>query len=316
MIEDRPVIGIDVAKHAFDVHCHPGREAWHLANTQAARRALAARLAKLRPLAVGLEASGGYERVLAGELHDAGLPVYVVPPRQVRAFARALGGKAKTDPIDARLIARFVATALDALSPYDPDPALERLRELAAHRRRLVREKAALTGQLDTVQDLLVRRMIQARLRTIATGIKQLEGALRKTVAGDPHLAERYRRLTAVAGVGPVLASTLLADLPELGRIGPKRIASLVGVAPHARQSGKTQRPGRCSGGRKQVRDVLYMATLAAIKARCDPIDATYRRLRANGKPFKVAITAAMRKFITILNAKERDALIADQLAT
>lgn len=309
MIQHRNFVGIDVSKNRFDVYLHPSSEALAVANEEHALAALVRRLRQLKPVAIGLEASGGYEKALAGRLHAAGFAVYVVGPAQVRAFARAMKRHAKTDPIDAAMIARYLEAALDRLVAYAPDPQCEGLRELIAHRRRLVAERSALKGQLDTISEPTVRHMIAERLAGLALDILALDRAIRRTVTSDEVMNRRFVLLGKVTGVGPVLASTLIADLPELGRISAKRIASLVGVAPHARQSGRSDRRGRCIGGRRQVRDVLYMAALSAIKAKAPLLEPFYRRLRQNGKTFKIAITAVMRKFITILNAIVRDSI-------
>lgn len=303
MIAEERFVGIDVSKQRFDVHVQPGGEAWSVANEPAALSRFVRRLAQLHPKAIGLEASGGYEKPLIKRLIAAGLAVYLLDAGQVRAFARAMKQRAKTDPIDAAMITRYLQTALDRLTPYHADPLIERLRALVAYRRHLVVEHSTLTGQLDTMTEPMVQRLMKNRLLGLRLQLITLQRAIQKLILATPDLAHRFAKLTAQAGVGPVLAATLLAELPELGRIGAKRIASLVGVAPHARQSGASSRPGKCAGGRRQVRDVLYMAALSTIKAKATPIEPFYRRLRHNGKPFKLAITAAMRKLITILNA-------------
>lgn len=308
MIHDRMFVGIDVSKNRFDVHWRPSGERLTVANEAAAMGALVRRLVSMQPVAIGLEASGGYERALAKRLHAAGLAVYVLAPAAVRHFARALRRPAKTDPIDAAMIAHYLELALDDLPPYAPDPRIERLDALVTHRRRLAEEMSTLKGQLDTIDEPTVCRMIKARLATLRTGMLTLEKVIGQTIAECPALSALFKTLVAVKGVGPVLAATLIAELPELGHIGARAVASLVGVAPHARQSGTTNRHGQCSGGRAQIRAVLYMAVLSAIKAKAPQIEPFYQRLRQSGKPFKLAITAAMRKFITILNAIVRDA--------
>jgi transposase len=303
MIAEDRFVGIDVSKQHFDVHVQPSGESWSVANEPASLSRFVRRLAQLQPKAIGLEASGGYEKPLIKRLIAAGLTVYLLDAGQVRAFARAMKQRAKTDPIDAQMITRYLQTALDRLIPYHADPLIEQLRALVAYRRHLVVEQSTLKGQLDTMTEPMVQRLMKSRLLALRLQLITLQRAIQKLILATPDLAQRFAKLTAQAGVGPVLAATLLAELPELGRIGAKRIASLVGVAPHARQSGASTRPGKCAGGRRQVRDVLYMAALSAIKAKLPPIEPFYRRLRQNGKPFKLAITAIMRKLITILNA-------------
>lgn len=306
MIQQLLFVGIDVSKARFDVFVHPAGKRWSTGSSPAQIAALAHRILALGPGVVGLEASGGYERGLADSLHAAGVEVYVLPPARVRNFAKAMGQLAKTDMIDAAVIARYLATARDGLTPYGPDPARSRLSALAAHRRRLVAEKSGLASQLDTIEEPLVRDMLQARLCTIAGDITTLDRAMRDLLKTTPALRKRHDRMCKVTGVGPVLATALIADLPELGSVSSKVIAALVGVAPHARQSGTSNRRGKCSGGRKHVRDIAYMAALSAIKIKDPVLGAFYQRLRGKGKPFKLAIVATIRKLVTILNAIAR----------
>ncbi len=296
-------VGIDVSKAKLDVVLADTGESVTVANTPAGLAELLRRLHRIGPLAVGVEASGGYERGLIAHLHDAGHTVYLLDPAQVRAFARSMRQRAKTDRIDAAMIARYLQVARDRLTPAAPDPARTRLAQLVAYRRRLVAEAAALKSQQALVEEPVVRRMQAARLRSLAHAVLVLDKEIARRIAESRVLAQRARRLRQVRGVGPVLVATLVAELPELGTIGAKRIASLVGVAPHARQSGATDRGGRCAGGRKSVRDVLYMAALSAVSSKDPVLRPFYERLRTAGKPFKVAITAVMRKLITHLNA-------------
>lgn len=307
MIHSELFVGIDISKARLDIHVCPAGQCWSVENGRAGIAALMTRLARLRPAAIGMEASGGYEQPLARALHAAGFDVHILAPARVRAFARAIGQNAKTDALDAAMIARCLEASRDRLEPYAPDPAREQLSALGAHRSRLIAERNGLTSQLDTINETVVRRMIQARLRSIALSLICLEKATAALLAAEPRLKQRVDRLRQVTGVGPVFAGALVADMAELGHLSAKAAAALIGVAPHARQSGASKRPGRCTGGRKALRDILYMATLSAIKAR-DPVLATfYKRLREKGKPFKLAMVATMRKMITILNAIARD---------
>jgi transposase len=307
MIHSELFVGIDISKARLDIHVHPTGQFWSVENGRGGIAALVARLAKLKPAALGMEASGGYEQPLARALHAAGFAVHILAPARVRAFARAIGQSAKTDALDAAMIARCLEASRDRLEPYAPDPARQRLSALGTHRHRLIAERNGLTSQLDTIAEPIVRRMIQARLRSIALSLICLDKAMTTLLAAEPRLKQRFDRLREAKGVGPVFAGALVADMPELGHISAKAAAALIGVAPHARQSGASKRPGRCAGGRKALRDILYMATLSAIKAR-DPILATfYKRLKERGKPFKLAMVATMRKMITILNAIARD---------
>ena len=309
MIADQSVAGIDVSKERLDVHVVPSGRVLSLANSGPGLVRLIGQLRALGVQRIGLEASGGYERRAAGELSRAGFIVHVVPPARVRALARALGRHAKTDPMNAAMIARYLV-----LTPDQPihraDAARERLDELARLRRQLVADRNKLVSRLDIASDPSVRRMLARMHTTIAANIARLNAEIASHIRATP-LKARYDILIAVPGVGPVLAATLLCELPELGQASPRQLASLVGVAPHARQSGRTTRPGRCTGGRASVRNVLYMATLSALKARTPALRPFYDRLRAKGKPFKLAINAAMRKFITILNAIVKQSTVA-----
>lgn len=321
MARERIFVGIDVSKARLDVHLHPAGERLAVANDQAGWRALAHRLRRLPgaaagDAAIGLEASGGYERGVADHLAAADLAVYRIDPAQVRAFARSRARHAKTDPIDAEMIARWLAAHGDRAQPYRRDPARRRLSELVAHRARLVAQAATLEGQLDTIEEPVVRRLIGADIKRIKAAVLLLAKTVAALIAAHRDLSRRHDLLTSVPGVGPVLASTLIGQLPELGTSDAKAIAALVGVAPYSRQSGATDRGGRCRGGRHHVRAVLYMATLSAIRCGNPAIKPFYERLRRAGKPAKPAIVAAMRKLITILHAIVRDQTAWNSAAT
>jgi transposase len=303
MIDQNGFVGIDVAKTHFDIHLHPSDMRWRSSTHAIEIDTLVQRLLALDPVAVGLEASGGYEQTLADRLHAAGLKVYLLPPARVRSFAQGIGLLAKTDRIDAAVIAHYLGVVHERLTPYTPDPARQRLHAITAHRRRLVAEKTGLLSQLDTIAEPIVRGLIEARMVGIAGEIKTLEAAIADLLAQTPPLRQRQARLRQVTGVGPVLAISLLADMPELGKVSAKAAAALIGVAPYSRQSGRTDRNGRCLGGRKHLRDIAYMAVLSAIKAKDPVLAGFYQRLRARGKPFKLAMIATVRKLITILNA-------------
>lgn len=306
MTQERVFVGIDVAKARLDVHLYPACQALTVSNDKAGMRALTKHLGK-RNAVVALEASGGYEKPVARRLTKSGFPVYVLDPAQVRAFARGLRRHAKTDAIDAGTIARCLAATIDEAVVYHPDPLAERLSALVSFRAKLVAESAALKGYRDTINEPTVRRMVQARLLSLKLSVIRLDKEIATLIAGSERLLDRFRLLVSAPGVGPVLASTLLALLPELGRISSKAVAALVGVAPFNRQSGRLDRGGHCHGGRRQIRSVLYMATLSAIRCANPAIATFYERLRRNGKPAKPAIVAAMRKLITTLNAMARD---------
>jgi transposase len=303
MIHQNGGVGIDVSKNHLDIHLHPSGQHWRCGTQPKEIADLARRLAALEPIAVGLEASGGYEQSLADSLHAAGLKVHILPPARIRSFAFGIGQWAKTDRIDAGVIARYLMAVHTGLAPYQPDPTRQRLHALAAHRRRLLAEKSGLVSQSDTINEPLVQTLIAERLNTIAQDIKRLDAAIAELLAQTPHLGQCQKRLRQVTGVGPVLATALLADMPELGKVSAKVAAALLGVAPYARQSGSTQRSGKCMGGRKHLRDIAYMAVLSAIKAKDPVLGGFYQRLRSRGKPFKIAMIATVRKLITILNA-------------
>lgn len=309
MIADLIVAGIDVSKARLDIHVAPSGQALSVDNNRSGLAGLIKQLRRLGVQQVALEASGGYEREAVRRLSQAGFATHVVPPARVRALARAMGRSAKTDPIDAATIAHYLMLA-PATPVHQPDPDRERLEELASLRRQLVAERNKHVSRLDTASDPTVRQMLTNMLDSTKAYIARLDREIARHIRSTP-LKERYNRLIAVPGVGPVLAATLLCDLPELGHASPKQLASLVGVAPHARQSGKTTRAGRCTGGRTSVRNVLYMATLSAIKAKAPALRPFYDRLRSNGKPFKLAITATMRKFLTILHAIVKQSTVA-----
>lgn len=307
MIAETQCVGIDVSKERLDVHVHPSGEAFSVDNSPSGLKILRRRLRQMTVAAIGFEASGGYEKPAADELATAGFRVHVLEPSQVRALARALKKRAKTDTIDAAMIARYLAIAGDEMIPHQPDLARERIREMEHYRRMLQEEEKALKSLLDTTRVSTVRRLIARRRAAILSEIRKLAGEIKAQIAADPNLARLAAKLMRVDGVGPVFTTTLIAYLREIGHTGSKKIASLVGLAPHARQSGKTTLAGKCGGGRKQVRDVAYMATLSAIKARMPHLYPFYKRLREAGKPFKVALIATVRKFLTILNAIVRD---------
>ncbi|WAC60160.1 IS110 family transposase [Brevundimonas sp. SL130] len=246
MTQDRVFVGIDVSKARLDVALTTG-EAWSVSNDRAGWRALADQLQTIRPEAVGLEPSGGYERGLVEALTQAGLAVRRVEAGRVRAFAGVLGLKAKTDLIDAQLIARFVQTLPGRT--VEPNARAQALAELVDARRALCEEQVRVRNQAEQVRDPMLRRMAARRLNRMKADVVLLEKRLAATVAADPDLAERDRLMRSVPGVGPVLSWTLMAHLPELGRLSHKQIAALVGVAPYDRQSGSLKGRSMIRGG-------------------------------------------------------------------
>ena len=293
-------VGIDVSKARLDVALGVAGELLWVANDARGIASLVARLVELAPELVVLEASGGLQTALVAELGAAQLPVVVVNPRQVRDFARATGQLAKTDALDARMLALFAERIRPQVRPLPDEQELE-LKALVARRRELVEMITAERNRLDRAPKLL-HKEISAHIRWLESRLKDRDRDLDQMLRSSPLWREREDLLRAVPGVGPVLCATLLADLPELGALSRHQIAKLVGVAPLNCDSGTMRGRRAVWGGRAQVRAALYMATLAAV--RCNPALKTfYLRLRSAGKPAKVALTAAMRKLLTVLNA-------------
>lgn len=298
-----PTIGIDVSKDRLDVAVHPGGEQFSVANDAVGRRGLVQRLKPIGARAIGLEASGGYERAAIVALLDAGLPVRQVNPWKLRQFARAAGLLAKNDRLDARVIARFV----DSLPTREArhDPAIAQLAELVQARRQSVDAIQQFGNQIEHLCDARLRRLQQRRIRQLERDVELLDLRIAQAISVNPGLKARHDLLCSMPGVGPVLAATLLALLPELGGLANRSIAALVGVAPYDFDSGR-MRGLRCIfGGRAAVRRVLFMA--AQVAARFNPtLRAFKQRLSSAGKKPKVVIVAVMRKMIVSLNAMLR----------
>jgi transposase len=296
------VIGVDVAKDWIDCHWQSTGETQRIRTAPAMLRRFAARASGAL---VVFEASGGHERPLAGALDAAGASYARVNPRQAREFARASGQLAKTDKVDAAILARM-GRALEPEPTPPADPAVTRLAELVARRDDLVGMRKAETQRLGQAQDPFLRRQIVALLRTLRGQIGRLEAEIAAHLEDQPALAARATRLEGVPGIGAVIAANLVARLPELGRLDRRAIASLAGLAPHACDTGQRRGRRRIWGGRAEVRRTLYLA--AFIASRHDPRLRAFRtRLQDAGKPFKLAIVACARKLLTILNAMLRD---------
>lgn len=304
MAQRTAVVGIDVSKDWLDVAVYPDGEHWQVTNDQDGWKALRRQLKGRGIRAIGLEASGGYERDASIALVEAGLPVRNVNPWKLRQFAKAAGILAKNDRIDAYVIARFVDTLPSRPARHDPD--LARLAELVTARRQLVDDRQRCANQMELLHDAALRRMQTRRIRQIDTDVRRLDQRIAETIAGVPALAERQALLCSMPGVGPVLAATLLAFLPELGSLGNRPIGALVGVVPYDFDSGKMRGLRRIWGGRARIRRVLFMAAQTA--AMHNPVLKAFKqRLVAQGKKPKVAIVAVMRKLIITLNAMVRD---------
>lgn len=293
-------VGIDVAKDSLEVAQTSDQESLAVGNDEGGVAELIERLGQLEPALVVLEATGGLERALVAALSLAGLPAVVVNPRQVRQFARATGRLAKTDRIDARILAQFGQTLKPEVRPL-PDAATEELRALVTRRRQVVEMLTAERNRLRTAARR-VQGDIERHVRWLERRLCELDEELDGLIGSSPLWRERDDLLKSMPGVGPVLSATLLADLPELGRLNRRQLAALVGVAPLNRDSGHFRGRRKVWGGRGDLRSVLYMGTLVAV--RHNPvIEAFYQRLVHAGKPKKVALTASMRKLLTILNA-------------
>jgi transposase len=297
------VIGIDVAKAELVSAARPSGETWTSPNDEPGVRVLVQRLETLAPELIVLEATGGYEVVCVAALAAANLPVVVVNPRQVRDFAKATGQLAKTDRIDAGMLALFAERVQPAVRVI-PDPAARELDALLTRRRQLLEMRQAEANRLGMVigrHQRGVRKSLKKHLafldRELAMADSDLDGMVRQS----PVWRERDDLLRSVPGVGPVVARTLLAELPELGQLNRRAIAKLVGVAPLNRDSGLWRGQRSVHGGRKTVRAAIYMAALVATRHN-HVIKTFYRRLLALGKPKKVALVACMRKLLTILN--------------
>jgi transposase len=301
-------VGIDVAKARLDVAVRPGGagpggetwRAWHVPNDEAGIAILMERLARLAPALVVLEATGGLEVPATAALAAAGLPVAVVNPRQVRDFAKAVGQLAKTDALDAQLLARFGEVVRPAPRPL-PDTDTQALAALVARRRQVLGMLTAERQRLGTARPP-VRDRLRAHIAWLGQELADLDADLARRVQQSPVWREREDLLRSVPGIGPIVATTLLAELPELGALDRKRIAALVGVAPLARDSGTLRGKRLVWGGRGRVRTALYMATLVAVRHN-PSLRAFYARLLRAGKAKKVALTACMHKLLLIVNA-------------
>jgi transposase len=304
MAQMAPSVGVDVSKDRLDVALYPGEARFSVSNAAAGWRELSRRLRPLGVRAIGIEASGGYEHGVIGALLDAELPVRSVNPWNLRQFAKAAGMLAKNDRLDARAIALFVATL--PCRAVQRDPAREHLAELVNARRQMVDFKQQCDNQLEHLRDAALRRMQQRHIRQIAADVVRLDRRIAAAIAAVPAFAARDKLLRSMPGVGPVLAATLLALLPELGRISNRQIGALVGVVPYDFDSGRMKGLRCIFGGRARVRRVLFMAAQAA--ALWNPVMQAFKqRLLRLGKTPKVAIVAVMRKLLTTLNAMLRD---------
>jgi transposase len=299
------IVGIDVSKDRLDIAVRPSGEAFVVARNAAGLEQLVARLRADPPYLVALEATGGFETVAAAALAAAGLPVVIVNPAQVRSFAKAVGQRAKTDPIDAAVIAHFAAATQPEPRPL-PDEATRMLADLVGRRRQIIEMIGAERQREKRVTLPRLRKSIARLLKALEKELASLDADIDDAVRGSPAWREKEDLLASVPGVGPTIARTLIAELPELGQLGRKEIAALVGLAPFTQQSGKWRGRSFIGGGRPPVRSVMYMGALVA--SRHNPVlKAFFDRLIAAGKPKMLALIAVARKLLTILNAILRD---------
>lgn len=301
-------VGLDIAKASVQVAVLPSGATWTATTTPRGLTTLATKLTELTPSLIVLEATGGYEIPVASALQSAGLPVSVVAPQRVRDFAKAVGILGKTDRLDAHVLARYAAQVAPAIRPL-PDEVERGLSLLVQRRRQLVDMLTMEEQRLDQ-QALFLHSPISASLTAHVAYLREELDDTNRTLttylATHPRWDETHALLRSVPGIGPITAATLLADLPELGRLRRQEIAALVGVAPFARESGTWRGQRLIRGGRAELRHALYMAALTCTRV-AGPLRSFYQQLRARGKPFKVALIACLRRLLTILNAVLRD---------
>jgi transposase len=303
-MEHATVVGIDVSKDRLDVHVLPSEEAWAVARDADGLAELCRRLHGLSGV-VALEATGGYENIVAASLSSAGLPLVVVNPAQVRAFAKALGQRAKSDPIDARVIARFAEATKPVVRPL-PDRATQMLAALLARRRQIVEMMASESQRLRRTDLVRVRKSIERLLAILKRELADIDHDIDDTVRGSPVWREKENLLASVPGIGRIIARTMVADLPELGTLGRKQIGALAGLVPFVRQSGQWKGQAHIGGGRPTVRTALFLG--AQVAKRHNPVlRAFYERLLTAGKSKMAATVAVAHKLLLILNAILRD---------
>lgn len=298
-------IGIDVSNKKLDVHVLPQGECFTVSRDAKGIEELVRSLSPLEPAVIVIEATGGFERVVAAGLAAAMLPVVIVNPAQVRAFANALGRRAKSDPIDAEVIARFAEATKPAIRPL-PDEETQLLSDLVTRRSQIIQMIVAEKQREQRATNRHVRKSLARLIKALEKEINAIDEEIDGMLRNSPLWREKEDLLASVPGVGHITTRTLLAEVPELGTLDRRQIASLIGLAPFTRQSGEWRGRSFIAGGRSSVRSVLFMAAMSA--RRCNPaLKAFYERLVAAGKPKMVALIAVARKLLTILNAIVRD---------
>jgi transposase len=298
-------VGIDVSKLRLDVYVRPLGQAWSVDNDDVGRAELVRRLTDVKPTLVVLEATGGYQTPAATALTIGQVPTAVVNPRQVRDFAKATGRLAKTDAIDAEVLAHFAECIRPEPRPM-PDAQMLELQALVARRRQLIDIRTAEKNRLETCHVVRVRKDILKTIKWLDRRIGQADDDIDTMIRQTPIWREREDLLSSAVGVGNTVARTLMVGLPELGKLNRREIAALVGVAPLNNDSGRRRGPRSIRGGRPEVRAMIYMATVTAVRYD-GPIATMYQRLLAAGKLKKVALIACARKLLTVLNAMVRD---------
>jgi transposase len=302
---DAIFVGIDVSKDRLDVHVRPSREAFAVTRDGKGLEELIDRLRALEPQLIAIEATGGFETIAAAAIAGAALPLAIVNPAQVRHFAQAVGKRAKTDPLDAEVIAHFAEAVKPPVRPV-PDAQARLLADLVARRRQIIEMIVAERQREKRAAIARVRKGILRHVRMLEKELLDVDTDIGTLVRGSPAWREKEELLVTVPGVGNTLARTFLAELPELGRLNRREIASLAGLAPFTRQSGRWKGKSMIGGGRAALRAALYMAALSAI--RCNrSMKVFYQRLLSAGKPKMVGLIAVARKILIILNAMLRD---------
>jgi len=293
-------VGIDVAKNSMEVTVDGGNESWNFPNDESGLEKLVKKMKKFSPCLIVLEATGGYESMVVALLQSKGFPLAVINPRQIRDFARSVGTLAKTDILDAKVIANFAAKIQPAPRIL-PTEAAKKLGDILVRRRQIVTMRTAEKNRLQQAAPSVMKR-VKAHVTWLEKELSDINTELKQMIQDDPEWQEKDEIIQSVPGVGPNLSITLLVDFPELGILNRKQIAALGGVAPFNRDSGKMRGKRTIWGGRDIVRTATYMAAFSAI--RCNPsLKSLFDRLIAVGKPRKVAMVACMRKLLCILNA-------------